>query len=74
MRRLQGGLARLRAAGRPTVLVITGKGYGSALGKPVLAPGIERWLRGQEAKALGVAGHRKARDGGAFEVSIQRTQ
>lgn len=74
VRRISGGLARFRATGRTTVLVITGKGYGSAGGRPVLAPGIERWLRGQEAQALGVAGHRKVRDGGAFEVSIVRAQ
>ena len=72
VRRLSGGLARLRAAGRTSVLVITGKGYGSPGERAVLTPGIERWLRSQDAQSLGVAGHRKARDGGAFEVSISR--
>lgn len=74
VRRLSGGLARLRATGRPAALVITGKGYGSPGGTAVLGPGIERWLRSPDARALGVASHRKVRDGGAFEVSIKRTR
>ena len=72
IRRLSEGLARFRAARKSPVLVITGKGYGSPGGRPVLSPGIERWLRGPEALALGVAGHRKLRDGGSFEVTIKR--
>ncbi len=74
VRRLSGGLARLRAAGRPAALVITGKGYGSPGGRSVLGPGIERWLKSEEARSLGVAGHRKAKGGGAIEVSIKRSR
>jgi DNA-nicking Smr family endonuclease len=72
VRRLSEGLARLRAAGRPSALVITGKGYGSPGGQSVLGPGIDRWLRGEAARALGVVGQRKVRGGGAIEVSIKR--
>lgn len=74
VRRLGAGLARCRAAGRSPVLVITGKGHGSPGGRPVLGPGIDRWLRGHEARGLGVTGVRQIRSGGAFEVSIQRSR
>ncbi|QDV08894.1 Smr domain protein [Planctomycetes bacterium Poly30] len=74
VRRLGAGLARCRAGGKSKVLVITGKGYGSHGGRPVLGPGIERWLRGSDAQGLGVSGIRQVRGGGAFEVSIQRSR
>ena len=74
MRRVGAGLARCRAAGKSPVLVITGKGHGSFGGRPVLGPGIERWLRGPEAQGLGVSGFRQVRGGGALEVSIQRSR
>lgn len=74
VRRLGAGLARCRAGGKSPVLVITGKGYGSFGGRPVLGPGIERWLKGPEAQALGVTGVRQVRGGGALEVSVQRSR
>jgi DNA-nicking Smr family endonuclease len=73
VRRLGAGLARHRAAGISPVLVITGKGHGSHGGRPILAPGVERWLGGPEAAGLGVASIRAIRGGGAFEVSIKRS-
>ncbi len=74
IRRLGAGLARCRAAGRSPVLVVTGKGHGSVGGRAVLAPGIERWLKGAEAASLGVSTFGKVQGGGAFEVSIRRSR
>lgn len=72
-RRLSGELARCRAAGRSPVRIITGKGHGSRGGVPVLGPGIERWLKGPEAKGFGVASLRKVPGGGALEVTLRRS-
>lgn len=71
-RRLSGELARCRAAGRSPVRVVTGKGHGSFGGRPVLGPGIEKWLKGPEGRGFGVHSIRKVAGGGALEVTLKR--
>ena len=72
-RRLLSELTRCRAAGRSPVLVITGKGYGSHGGQGVLGPAIEKWLKGPGGTRVGVSGVRAVRAGGAYEVSLARS-
>jgi DNA-nicking Smr family endonuclease len=60
--------ARVRRLVR--VIVVTGAGWGSPGQKPVLLPRVEAWLRGPEARALGVRDVRRARGGGALDVRL----
>jgi len=47
LRELDGLIQRARAVGRRQVLVITGKGYRSEGGTPVLREAVKRWLQRQ---------------------------
>ena len=71
-RRLVQDLTRARALRMTPVLVVTGKGHGSAGGTSKLRPAVEAWLRGPEGRAVGVLGLREAGKGGAFLVEIGR--
>lgn len=68
--RLERELAHCRLRGLSPVLVITGRGWGSAGGNPVLAPAVRRWLQGSEGRRLGVAECRPVHRGGALWVRI----
>ena len=59
-----------RVRGLDRLLVITGRGYGNRRQEPVLRGHIEAWLRGPEARALGVEGFQRAHRGGALEVRL----
>ena len=72
-RRLLGELTRCRATRCSPVLVITGKGFGSAGGNGVLGPAMERWLKGPDGRSVGVTSVRAVRSGGALEVVLQRS-
>jgi len=71
-RRLREALTRARALRISPVLVVTGKGHGSAGGTAKLRPAVEAFLRGPEGKALGVRELAEAGRGGAFLVQIGR--
>lgn len=71
-RRLLQELTRARALRMTPVLVVTGKGLGSAGGSARLRPAIEAWLRGADGRALGVRTVRDAAKGGAFLLEITR--
>jgi DNA-nicking Smr family endonuclease len=71
-RRLLQELTRARALRMSPVLVVTGKGFGSAGGSAKLRPAVEAWLLGPEGRAVGVLGLSDAGKGGAFLVRIGR--
>jgi DNA-nicking Smr family endonuclease len=71
-RRLLEELTRARALRMTPVLVVTGKGLGSAGGSARLRPAVEAWLRGPEGRAVGVLSLADAGKGGAFLVRIGR--
>ncbi|MEZ6016341.1 MAG: Smr/MutS family protein [Planctomycetota bacterium] len=71
-RRLLQELTRARALRISPILVVTGKGHGSAGGSAKLRPAVEAWLRGPEGRALGVRTLREAGKGGAFSVELAR--
>jgi len=71
-RRLLQELTRARALRISPVLVVTGKGFGSAGGSAKLRPAVEAWLRGPDGRAVGVLGLTDAGKGGAFLVRIGR--
>jgi DNA-nicking Smr family endonuclease len=52
------------------VLVITGRGWGNRQQRPVLRPLVEDWLRGPDARRLGVAGFEPTHQGGALVVHL----
>lgn len=70
LRRLGRELHACRVRGARRLLVVTGRGYGNRRQEPVLRGAVEAWLRGPEARRLGVRGHRRARRGGALEVDL----
>lgn len=72
LRRVAGELARVRARGGRTLVVVVGRGFGSHGGRAKVGPEVERWLRGAEARQLGAGDVRSFNGGGALEVSIVR--
>ena len=70
--RLEQELTFCRARRISPVLVIAGRGWGSSLGKPVLAPAARAWLEGPAGRALGVVDCRPTGRGGAFWVRLAR--
>jgi DNA-nicking Smr family endonuclease len=60
---------RLRRVDR--ALVITGRGWGNRLQKPVLRPLVEDWLRGPDGARLGVVGFELHSQGGALLVRLR---
>ncbi len=72
IRRLEQELTVCRARRTTPVLVITGRGFGSAGQQSVLGPAIEKWLRGARGGALGVVQCRRVQRGGALWVELSR--
>jgi len=68
--RLEQELTFCRARRISPVLVIAGRGWGSAGRKPVLAPATRAWLAGPAGRALGVVECRPTGRGGAFWVRL----
>lgn len=73
-RRVAAELTRYRASGVNEVLVITGAGHGSLAGRARLAPAIERWLRSEAGRSVGVSSVRMLARGGALEVRITKSK
>lgn len=72
LRRAAEELARCRAGGIRTLILVTGQGYGSHGGKARLRPELERWLKSPEAERLGATGVRVQGGRGALEVTVSR--
>ena len=70
LRRLAQELHAARVRGATRLLVITGRGWGNLEQKPILRGKVEVWLRGGEARALGVLTQRVVAKGGALEVTL----
>jgi len=70
LRRLAQALHAARVRGLRRLLVVTGAGWGSPDGKPVLRPRVEAWLRGPEGRAQGVLDVQRANRGGALDVRL----
>jgi DNA-nicking Smr family endonuclease len=69
-RTLRRALHAARVKGEAHLIVITGLGLGNATQQPVLRGHVEAWLRGEEARRLGVLGFRRVSRGGALELSL----
>lgn len=72
LRKLARELHTARLRGPRKVLVVTGRGWGNRLQKPVLRPRVERWLAGPEGRRAGVEAFRAVRSGGALELDLRR--
>ncbi len=59
-----------RVRGEAALRLVTGRGWGNLRQQPVLRPQVEEWLRGPEARALGVRGHAVVAKGGALDVRL----
>jgi DNA-nicking Smr family endonuclease len=59
-----------RRRGLTRLAFITGKGLGAPDGQPVLKPAVETWLRGAEARGLGVRDTQPGPGGGALQVDL----
>jgi len=70
LRRLQRELHACRVRGAGHLLVITGLGYGNRRQEPVLRTAVEAWLRGEEARRLGVRSFDRVHRGGALDVRV----
>ena len=70
LRHLEQELTYCRARRISPVLVVTGRGWGSPGGRPVLAPRVRAWLEGPEGRALGVVECRPVARGGALSVRL----
>lgn len=71
LRALRHALHTCRYRGIERALVITGRGWHNPGGRSVLGPAVEEWLRGAEARALGVKSFRRRSKGGALEVTLE---
>ncbi len=71
LRRLGQELHACRQRRVDRALVITGRGWGNRLQKPVLRPMVEEWLRGPDGARLGVVGFETHSQGGALLVRLR---
>ena len=71
LRRLRQEIHACRYRRLAELLVITGAGYGNALGKPILRGIVVRWLDGPEGRSAGVLGHEVRHKGGALLVRLR---
>jgi len=69
-RRLQQELHASRVRGQAGLRVLVGRGWGSPGQRPVLGPAIEAWLKGSEARALGVRSFARSQLGGALDLRL----
>ncbi len=72
LRRLAQELHACRVRGVPTLLVITGRGFGNRLQEPILRTKVERWLDSPEGRNAGAASWQRTSRGGALEVRLAR--
>lgn len=70
-RRLEQELTLCRARRLSPLRVVTGRGWQSPGGRPVLAPAVRAWLEGPEGRALGVRECRVVARGGALWVRLE---
>lgn len=70
LRRLGQALHAARVRGSPRIRVVTGLGFGNRSGQPVLRTRVEEWLRGPDARRLGVRGFARVSRGGALDVRL----
>ena len=68
--RLEHELVFCRARRISPVLVITGRGWGSAGGRSVLGPAVRSWIEGASGRALGVRECRPTARGGALWLRL----
>ena len=71
LRRVAQALHAARVRGRTRILVITGAGWGNATQQPILRDKVETWLRGAEARTLGVKDVQRVHRGGALDVRLR---
>jgi DNA-nicking Smr family endonuclease len=71
LRRLGQELHACRQRRADRALVITGRGWGNRLQKPVLRPMVEEWLRGPDGVRLGVVSFEMHSQGGALLVRLR---
>jgi DNA-nicking Smr family endonuclease len=71
LRRLAQELHACRVRGARRLTVITGRGFGNRAQEPVLRDHLEAWLRGPEARGLGVKGFDRTSRGGALEIALE---
>lgn len=74
VRRLQQELHASRVRGLSGLRVLVGRGWGSPGQRAVLGPAIETWLKGPEARALGVLSFARANQGGALDLRLSSTR
>ena len=72
VRRLTRELHACRVRRLSALLVITGQGHGNRDREPVLRDHIEAWLRGPDARGLGILGFERTHRGGALAVRLAR--
>lgn len=70
VRRLQQELHASKVRGHSGLRVLVGRGWGSPGQRPVLGPAIETWLKGPDARALGVLSFSRASKGGALDLRL----
>lgn len=70
LRRMAQELYTCRVRALTPVLVITGRGWGSATGRSVLREEVEAWLRGSAGREAGVVQCKSVHKGGAFHVDL----
>jgi DNA-nicking Smr family endonuclease len=73
LRRVAQALHAARVRGHARILVVTGAGWGNAQQQPILRTKVEAWLRGPEARALGVKDVQRVHKGGALDVRLGGT-
>ncbi len=71
LRQLVQALHTARVSGAPRLTVITGRGWGNLAQKPILRTRVEAWLKGAEARALGVRSFERVAKGGALELRLE---
>lgn len=71
IRKVQRALHEARVLGAGRLLVITGRGWGNLLQKPVLRGRVEDWLGGPEGRRYGVVRFDRVQSGGALDVVLE---
>jgi len=70
LQRLARELHHARARGAARLRVITGRGLGNRLRRPILREHVERWLRGPDGRKAGARAFRVVSGGGALEIEV----
>jgi len=70
LRRLEQELHAARVRRYRTGVVISGRGWGTKTGKPVLTPLVLKWMRGPDGARLGVRDAHLVSRGGAIAFEL----